>query len=55
MDESKQTAALKKAAERPHRIWYLDLLRILATFAVVVLHVSAQGWYDTDVRSFAWQ
>lgn len=55
MDESKQTAALKKTAERPHRIWYLDLLRILATFAVVVLHVSAQGWYDTDVRSFAWQ
>ena len=37
------------------RIIYLDILRILASFAVIILHVSAQNWYDTDVSSFAWQ
>lgn len=36
------------------RIFYFDILRILATFAVVVLHVAAQNWYSQDVHSFAW-
>lgn len=36
------------------RIEYFDLLRILAVFAVIVLHVSAQNWYYTDVHSFEW-
>ena len=37
------------------RIEYLDLLRILATFFVIVIHVSIQGWSDTDTSSFAWK
>lgn len=53
MDESKQIAVPRTAEERPQRIWFLDLLRILATFAIVVLHVSAQGWSDIDVRTTA--
>ena len=40
---------------RPQRIAYFDVLRILATFAVIVLHLSAQHWADTDVYSRAWQ
>ena len=37
------------------RIVYADLLRIIATFAVIVLHVSASKWYDTPVKDFNWQ
>ena len=37
------------------RIIYADLLRIIATFAVIVLHVSASEWYDTPVKDFNWQ
>ena len=40
---------------QPQRIAYFDVLRILATFAVIVLHLSAQHWADTDVYSRAWQ
>ena len=36
-------------------IIYADLLRIIATFAVIVLHVSASKWYDTPVKDFNWQ
>ena len=39
---------------QPQRIAYFDVLRILATFAVIVLHLSAQHWADTDVYSRAW-
>lgn len=41
----------KKQSER---IEYLDSLRILATLAVVVLHLSAQHWADVAVTSRAW-
>ena len=37
------------------RIVYADLLRIIATFAVIVLHVSASKWSDTPVKDFNWQ
>ena len=40
---------------QPQRIAYFDVLRILATFAVIVLHLSAQHWADTDVHTRAWQ
>ena len=36
------------------RIAYFDVLRVLATLAVVVLHLSAQHWADIDVTSRAW-
>lgn len=37
------------------RIVYLDLLRIVACLAVIMCHVSADNWYDTDPASFNWQ
>lgn len=40
---------------RQQRTVYFDYLRVLATFAVIILHVSAQNWYKTDVNSFEWQ
>ena len=33
---------------------YLDVLRIFASFAVILLHVSAQKWYDAGVGTFDW-
>jgi len=36
------------------RVVYLDYLRLMATLAVVVLHVSAQNWANTDVNSSYW-
>ena len=36
------------------RIEYLDLLRIIAIFTVVLLHVAAQNWTKVDARSFEW-
>jgi surface polysaccharide O-acyltransferase-like enzyme len=38
-----------------NRSIYVDLLRIAATFGVIILHVSASKWYDTPVKSFNWQ
>lgn len=35
-------------------IEYLDNMRVLAAFAVVVIHVSSQNWYSTDISSQAW-
>jgi surface polysaccharide O-acyltransferase-like enzyme len=41
--------------ERRQRIIYLDLLRIVGVFAVIVLHVAAAQWYITPVVSYQWQ
>ena len=32
-----------------------DLLRIISAFSVVILHYSAQFWYDLDVNSIQWK
>ena len=34
---------------------YCDYLRIMAIFSVVVIHVSALHWYNTDVNGIQWQ
>jgi len=36
------------------RLVYLDYMRVLATFCVVLLHVSASNWMVADVYSSAW-
>ena len=47
---------MKKIVEKnPERVWYLEYLRIIATVAVIVLHVAAQNFYGVDVESFAWK
>lgn len=33
---------------------YFDFLRIFATFSVIMLHVAAQNWYNTDINSIEW-
>ena len=42
------------ACKKNERIFYLDILRVLATFAVIAIHVSAQNWYSTDIYSYEW-
>lgn len=37
------------------RIVYFDYLRVFATFAVIVIHVSAQNRSVIDVNTFRWQ
>ncbi len=37
-----------------NRLVHLDLLRILACFSVVLLHASAQFWYDLPVNDASW-
>jgi surface polysaccharide O-acyltransferase-like enzyme len=37
------------------RFFYLDVLRILSAFAVVVLHVAVTGWSYFGVDTFEWQ
>lgn len=37
------------------RTVYLDYLRVFATFAVMILHLSAQKWYVADVNSLDWK
>lgn len=32
------------------RTIYFDYLRVFATFAVMILHISASNWYNTDVN-----
>lgn len=36
------------------RVIFIDLLRVVSIFAVIVLHVSAIRWYSTDVTSNKW-
>lgn len=40
--------------EKKDRIIYLDILRMLATIAVVTIHVSAYNWYTTSPASYEW-
>ncbi|MBR5217932.1 MAG: acyltransferase family protein [Oscillospiraceae bacterium] len=41
--------------ENKERTLYFDCLRLLATYAVVVLHMAASNWYDSDVTTVQWQ
>lgn len=36
------------------RTWYYDALRIVAAFAVILIHTSSQNWESTDVHSPEW-
>ena len=44
---------MNKLLER-NRLIYLDVLRIIASFCVVVIHVSSQGLGDFEVTGFSW-
>ena len=35
-------------------VFYLDFLRVLSMFAVIILHVAAQNFEKVTIGSFAW-
>ena len=37
------------------RQYHLDYLRVVASIAIILLHVVAQEWYNCEVTSTAWQ
>ena len=40
--------------EEKNREIYFDILKIVACFFVIILHVAARCWYNTDIYSFEW-
>lgn len=38
-----------------NRILYFDYLRCFAILAVIVLHISAQNWYEVNFQTFEWK
>ncbi|MEL7622855.1 MAG: acyltransferase family protein [Clostridiales bacterium] len=43
------------SAGKGERLTYLDMMRIFATFTVIVLHASAEHWLEVPVSSYQWQ
>ncbi len=43
------------SAGKGERLIYLDMMRIFATFTVIVLHASAEHWLEVPVSSYQWQ
>lgn len=41
--------------EKTERTVYFDYMRVFAVFAVIIIHLSAQNFYSTDVNGLAWQ
>lgn len=37
------------------RVLYLDVLRLFATFSVIILHVAAQNWSHVALNTFEWK
>lgn len=41
--------------DKQKRTIYFDYLRVMATLAVIMLHMYAQNWYVSDVNGYNWQ
>ena len=53
-----KTECIKKESDitdSNKRIVFIDYLRIFAILIVILLHVSAQNWYKTNVNGLEWQ
>ena len=50
-----ETLLQAKIKDDSNRLVSYDLLRIIACFAVIVLHVAAKNWYDQPPASYQWQ
>lgn len=37
-----------------NRLLYLDILRIMAMFAVIILHISGQYWDEMEMFTYEW-
>ncbi len=50
----KNNSSEKRLVSIKARLFYLDVLRIVACFAVVCIHVISRAWYTTNVNSEQW-
>lgn len=41
--------------DKSERLIYLDIMRIFATFTVIILHACAQNWLEVATNTFEWQ
>ncbi len=41
--------------DKSERLVYLDIMRIFATFTVIILHASAQNWLEVAPNTYEWQ
>lgn len=41
--------------DKQERILYLDVIRVVAMIAVIMIHCAAENWYKLDGREFQWQ
>ena len=44
----------KGANEYTNRINFLDVLRCISVFGIIILHLAAKNWYSTDIKSYEW-
>ena len=44
-----------KFYRKTDRTVYFDYLRVFATFAIMILHISTQNCYTIDFNGFEWQ
>lgn len=44
----------EKTNNASNRIIYLDILRVLASFSVVMTHVAQQIWYNAPIDTYEW-
>ena len=52
--ENEQTHK-KRSVQNSKRTLYFDYMRVCATFAVIMIHVTAQYFHDLEPSSFAWK
>lgn len=45
---------VKVESPKENKIVYLEYLRVFASFAVIMIHLSAQNWYSTNVNTREW-
>lgn len=45
---------MKKSQSNSERIWSFDILRILSTFSVIMMHVTSEYIYSLDLSSNSW-
>lgn len=55
MKEITEEKSLEQVPESEKRATYFDCLRIMATFAVMILHIASQYWYAVEVGTFEWK
>jgi len=55
MEDLMENKLNSSVQDKSERLIYLDMMRIFATFTVIILHASAQNWLEVATNSYEWQ